>query len=830
MKIKKSGTAEKSKPAKVAGAVSVGGLVSQSLAAVVIVLALVGGAIAFLQGQAEEGAESPGLETAAQILAGRLADVVSQQVGVATGFIQDARLVNQVRSENWSGVRAMEAELRKLLPSVREVHFLPLDADEKDGGSSLPISFAALAQVKAVERSRSASLAEMHQFGSDKRNIAIALPIRESKDDSLSGVAHLSFSPGLVDAAFAGIKAPGGRLEIQQEAGEQPLTLQHLGESAGGEATGSVSVPGTIWRVVYWNSAPPAGPMLIYMGVIGAGALLIILVLQLFSVRLGRALKADEVIIAELLNAGQAGKGRLPNPRLAEHMGIFKMLARAKPGAAVVAQAAQKGTEEAAEDEELEIDSSFVTDSAMVESAPVAGGSLPKSIFLAYDIRGVVGETLTTDVVFELGRAIGSEAYDRGQQTVIVGRDGRDSGETLSDALCRGLMDSGRDVVRIGMVPTPLLYFATNFLGSNCGVMVTGSHNPLGYNGLKIVLGGEALQGDSIQALRTRVESGNLLQGNGMAEEQQLIPDYISRVVEDIQLARTLKVVVDSGNGVAGLVAPKLLRELGCDVVELFSEVDGSFPNHHPDPGRPENMQALASVVREHKADIGIAFDGDGDRLGVVDCNGKIIWPDRLLMLFARDVLARQPGSDVIFDVKSTRHLATEVLAYGGRPIMSRTGHSPIKAKMKETGALLAGEMSGHIFFKERWYGFDDGLYSCARLLEILSTDPRTSDEVFAELPESESTPELHMAISAEEGIKLLAGMVKVKPFPDAKVVTMDGVRVEFRDGWGLARVSNTTPAMVFRFEADTPDALQRIQQMFSERLMALDSSLQLPF
>ncbi|MES9872067.1 MAG: phosphomannomutase/phosphoglucomutase, partial [Candidatus Sedimenticola sp. 6PFRAG7] len=416
------------------------------------------------------------------------------------------------------------------------------------------------------------------------------------------------------------------------------------------------------------------------------------------------------------------------------------------------------------------------------------------------------------------------------QQTVIVGRDGRDSGEELSEALCRGLMDSGRDVVRIGVVPTPLLYFATHFLGSNTGVMITGSHNPVEYNGLKIVVGGEALEGDSIQALGQRIENGNLLQGNGMDQDQELIQDYIARVTEDVQLARPLKVVVDSGNGSAGLVAPDLLRALGCDVIELFSEIDGSFPNHHPDPSKPENLQTLITMVRERKADIGIAFDGDGDRLGVVDSDGKIIWPDRLLMLFARDVLARQPGSDVIFDVKSTRHLATEVLGYGGRPIMWKTGHSPIKAKMKETGALLAGEMSGHIFFRERWYGFDDGVYSCARLLEILSTEPLSSAEVFAELPESVSTPELQMEISREKGAGLLADMADQTPFPDAKLVTMDGVRAEFRDGWGLVRLSNTTPSMVFRFEADSQEVLEKIQGMFRERLLALDPALALPF
>ncbi|OOZ37451.1 hypothetical protein BOW51_02350 [Solemya velesiana gill symbiont] len=801
-----------------------------------VVLVLAAGAIAFLQSQAESSVEEQGLRPAAEMLAGRLADAVVQRTSVASSFIQNERFVSLIRREDQGALRQEGADLRALMPSLVEVHFLPLEADEKDGGSSLLLSFAALAQVKAVEKSGVVSSAEVHQYGSKKQSIAFAVPIRESGDAPLAGVAHLAFSFHVIGRVFDDIDSLDGMLSVLQGSGENSLVLQQTGDTEKESADGSVAVAGTIWRVAYWNMPPASGPTLLFMAVLLVVALLVGMILYFLSAKLSRALKSDEATITGLLNTmGEARAGRLPNPKLAEFQSVFKLLARAKPVSATVA-AASKTAATAKKPPtdvvgyELEIDSSLVTDSAMVETAPVAGGSLPRGIFLTFDIRGVVGDTLTTNVAFELGRAIGSEAYDRGEQEVIVGWDGRDSGPTLSEALCRGLMDSGRDVVRVGMVPTPLLYFATHFLGSNTGVMITGSHNPPEYSGLKIVIGGETLEGESIQALRERVESGNLLQGSGMDQDQEIIRDYIARVTEDVQLARPLKVVVDSGNGVAGVVAPELLRALGCEVVELFSEVDGSFPNHRPDPSQPENLQALVGMVQERNADIGLAFDGDGDRLGVVDSNGKVIWPDRLLMLLAKDVLARQPGSDVIFDVKSTRHLATEVLAYGGRPIMSKTGHSLIKAKMKETGALLAGEMSGHIFFRERWYGFDDALYSCARLLEILSTEPLSSAEVFSELPESVSTPELHLELPREKCMELLVGLAKERPFPDAKLVTMDGVRAEFRDGWGLARASNTTPVMVFRFEGDNPDVLERIQGMFRERMLALDPSLSLPF
>ncbi|MCW8890294.1 MAG: phosphomannomutase/phosphoglucomutase [Sedimenticola sp.] len=457
--------------------------------------------------------------------------------------------------------------------------------------------------------------------------------------------------------------------------------------------------------------------------------------------------------------------------------------------------------------------------------------ALPESIFRAYDIRGVVGQTLNERILFELGRAIGSEAQDQGQQSIIVARDGRHSGAAFSKALSDGLQASGCDVVDIGMVPTPVLYFATHFLGSSSGVMITGSHNPSDYNGLKVVIKGAALSGEGIANLRKRIESGNLKQGQGTLHEQDLLPDYIERIVDDVQLSRPLKLVVDCGNGVAGVVAPALFQALGCDVTPLYCKVDGDFPNHHPDPGKPENLSDLIDAVRDRKADLGVAFDGDGDRLGVVDANGKIIWPDRLLMLLARDVLSRQPGADVIYDVKSSRHLADEVLSYGGRPIMWKTGHSLIKAKMRETGALLAGEMSGHLFIKERWYGFDDGLYSCARLLELLSIEPVSVTEVFAGLPESISTPELNLGFAQEgDNFALMDKLTEQADFADAKLVDIDGLRVEFEDGWGLVRPSNTTPSLVFRFEADNEAALKRIQQQFHDWLIGTDPELKLPF
>ncbi len=453
-------------------------------------------------------------------------------------------------------------------------------------------------------------------------------------------------------------------------------------------------------------------------------------------------------------------------------------------------------------------------------------------IFKAYDIRGVVDRTLTVEAARAIGHAVGSEAVAQGVREIAIGRDGRLSGPKLRDALIEGIRASGTDVVDIGMVATPILYFSTFHLGTASGIVITGSHNPPDYNGLKMVLAGSTLYGETIQRLRTRIVNGELVHAMqpGALRSADVVDAYLARIASGVKLARPMKIAVDCGNGVAGAFAPRLYRALGCEVIGLFCDVDGTFPNHHPDPAHPENLQDLIRCLRETDAEIGLAFDGDGDRLGVVTKDGSIIYPDRQMMLFARGVLAERPGGEVIFDVKCSRHLARQIARYGGRPTMWRTGHSLIKAKLKETGAPLAGEMSGHIFFNDRWYGFDDGMYAGARLLELLSREADPSALLNA-LPDAISTPELHVKTAEGENFSLMDKLKSQAKFEAAReVITIDGVRVEYDDGFGLARPSNTTPVVVLRFEADSEAALKRIQSDFRRALLAVKPDAQLPF
>ncbi len=455
--------------------------------------------------------------------------------------------------------------------------------------------------------------------------------------------------------------------------------------------------------------------------------------------------------------------------------------------------------------------------------------AVPHEIFKAYDIRGIVGRTLTPEIVEQIGRAFGSEAIARGTPSVAIGRDGRLSGPELCAALARGLRAAGVNVVDVGRVTTPMLYFAAYHLGTQSGVMVTGSHNPPDYNGLKMMIAGDAIAGNAIQRLRERVEQDDLASGDGGYATQDVTEAYLQRVVGDVKLARPIDLIVDAGNGIAGAFAPELYRRMGCNVTEMFCEVDGSFPNHHPDPSQPENLADIIAAL-ENSAEIGFAFDGDGDRLGVVTKHGKIIYPDRQLMLFAADVLSRNRGAQIIFDVKCTRNLFPWIRDHGGVPLMWKTGHSLVKAKLKETGAPLAGEMSGHIFFKERWYGFDDGLYAGARLLEILARTPDVSVPLES-LPDSINTPELQIKLEEGENYALIERLQKDARFEGAsEIITIDGLRVEYPDGFGLARSSNTTPVVVLRFEADTTQALARIQGDFRKAILAAAPEAQLPF
>jgi phosphomannomutase / phosphoglucomutase len=455
---------------------------------------------------------------------------------------------------------------------------------------------------------------------------------------------------------------------------------------------------------------------------------------------------------------------------------------------------------------------------------------LPAEIFKAYDIRGIVDKSLTADVVRQVGHALGSLAIEQGQKAIAVGRDGRLSGPELSGALMDGICAAGCDAIDVGCVPTPVTYFAAYELGCHSCVSVTGSHNPPDYNGLKMVIGGTTLALQAIQDLKIRIEAGNFKHGQGERRSADVMAAYVEKIIGDVKLSRPMKIVMDCGNGVAGAIAPELFKQLGCEIVPLFCEVDGNFPNHHPDPSKPENLADLIRALKETDAEIGIAFDGDGDRLGVVTKDGEIIFPDRQLMLFAADVLSRVPGGTVIYDVKCTRLLAPWIKQHGGVPLMWNTGHALVKAKLKETGAPLAGEMSGHTFFKERWYGFDDGLYTGARLLEILS-EAADGNPLLKNLPNSPSTPELNIKMAEGEPFTLIDKLKAEGKFEGAEeIITIDGVRVEYADGFGLARPSNTTPVVVLRFEADNAAALERIQADFRRALAAVWPGIKLPF
>jgi phosphomannomutase/phosphoglucomutase len=463
--------------------------------------------------------------------------------------------------------------------------------------------------------------------------------------------------------------------------------------------------------------------------------------------------------------------------------------------------------------------------------------SIPQEIFKAYDIRGIVGETLTEENVTQIAKAIARIAKLQQQESIIIARDGRLSGPTLSAALKEGLLEEGCQVIDIGMVPTPVLYFATKKLPSSTGVMLTGSHNPANYNGLKIVIDNTTLSGDKIQEIYQNIIEHSIAdtdktfqKENNHYSQYNIIEDYILAITSTLQLSRQLKIVVDAGNGVAGLLAPKLFKSLGCVVIELFCEVDGHFPNHHPDPSVPENLQALMSAVKEHQADVGLAFDGDGDRIGVVTNLGEIIYPDRLLMLFAKDILSRHPGEKIIFDVKCTQHLPKVIEQYKGIPEMTKTGHSLIKKRLQETQAAMAGEMSGHIFFNDGWYGFDDGLYAGARLLHILSRNNLSCSDIFKSFPNSVNTPELKLAVTTAQKEKILTTLPLSFAFEKAKIIAIDGLRVEFDDAWGLIRASNTTPHMTLRFEGKDQPSLKTIQDIFRQELLKIDPTFQLSF
>ncbi|PCH61172.1 MAG: phosphoglucomutase [Gammaproteobacteria bacterium] len=754
---------------------------------------------------------------------------------------------------NSDALHQREAEIAVLFPDAMRVMLLPADIVRTARPADFPeLGFADIDLFDTLSRDITPPL-ESHLFGTDFSHIDFVNRIQSRSNRSLLGFLLVSFKGSFLDEAMKEMAQYGdGYFELQQVISKgKPLVLAKQGDAVLSENSSPLvrDIKGTAWRLQYFAPAPESlgfelNPRNYAMIFLGAALALLILVV-VFARLIASSVRKDLSSIVSLVRDMVAGRilRQVSDIRLRNFTSTYDVIGRID----VDVTPTPVKVNESVDDDEYEqaeihssgfetIDLIFQDNKAMsVENIEVVPKlqktqQVPAGIFKAYDIRGIVGKTLTPELVTDIGRALGSEAFSRGQQTVAVARDGRLSGPELLDALIKGLTESGRDVINLGLVPTPVLYFGTNYLNTTSGVMLTGSHNPPDYNGLKMVLKGETLSGDTIQALRKRIEDGDYQSGIGSVEEIDIVADYIERIVGDVELSRPLKVVVDCGNGAAGDLAPRLLRSLGCEVIELFCEIDGNFPNHHPDPSQPENLSDVIEAVMTHDADLGLAFDGDGDRLGVIDSRGNVIWPDRQMVLYAKDVISRNPGAEIIYDVKCSRHLGPAIKSFGGKPVMWKTGHSLIKARMKETGALLAGEMSGHIFFKERWYGFDDALYTAARLLEIVAADLRSSYELFAEIPNAVSTPELKLDMDDAIHASFMQRLIAAADFPDANIITIDGLRVEFEDGWGLVRASNTTPCLVIRFEADNPSALKRVQGEFRQLMLGLDSALILPF
>ena len=785
---------------------------------------------------------------------------------------QDETIVTLFAEADSVALESEGEKKRSLFESALKLRLLLPGKYQTDREAMPPMSFASVDLLRRAEKSATSMAAEVHGMGVDGAHVALVSRVTDV-DDKLVGLLHLSMPLSLIESVTSKFNVPGTYIEIQQGKGAKALTLAMAGDAKlrNGDPT-VAGIIGTKWYVASWSKSSAASVAEVVESVGGdSGMGLIVIVLLALVAGAGGFVfyrrKQSAAGSKEKPEKGVVYQGAVKAIMEGEHPGLDKLIPGLPqsgeitvPGAlsegligddvtyvAKPADMQQENSEqesggngegvsseaveqESADRENPETTPAEATDSSNVEVPEQV--EISPDIFRAYDIRGVVGKTLSATIVREIGRAIGSEANERGQQGIVVARDGRISSPELGGALIEGLRASGRDVIDIGVVPTPVLYFATHHLETNSGVMLTGSHNGPEYNGLKIVIDGETLSGEAITAIRNRITNKEMSEGQGCLQAVDVSADYLRRITDDIPVALggAFRIIVDCGNGVAGQLAPQLYRALGHDVVELYCDIDGKFPNHHPDPSQPENLQSLIEIVKKEGADLGFAFDGDGDRLGIVDGEGNIIWPDRLMMLFARDVLSRNQGASIIFDVKCSRHLKAVINESGGKPLMWKTGHSLIKSKMKEIDAPLAGEFSGHIFFKERWYGFDDALYAGARVLEILTKSKSSPTETFAELPDDISTPELRIPLAEKHHAKVMEIMKKKMTFEDAEVTDMDGLRVDFSDGWGLVRPSNTSPFLVARFEAESDEAMERIQKGFRDLLHSVSADLKLPF
>jgi len=773
-------------------------------------------------------------------------NVLDQHNSLMNQIASSPIVIAQIIEGDDARLREAEQFIASQIPKALSVYVFPIKQAVANNESNPPLSFAGLDMITRAEQGQNLSI-EAHQYN----GTAYLQSVKAVRNDTgrLIGTVSIAQSLDYLSAQLGGIDGTKGNLLIQQQFDGAPVqTLVTYGAKNNNKLI-DLSLNHPNWKLTFqpadelaYANILSTNLLWIYFSVL---AVICVLPIFLAAQRLQVSLRQDANTFARLIQSVFTGQ---KTTNFDFEFAIFNTLAKtinrmrmgrqggksndpSQQGSILDIGLAKPVNADEVENFDIPMMDSDDDLLGMRQNAKASPQvNVNQDIFRAYDIRGVYGQTLNSDTAQQIGLAIGSEAYDRGEQTIIVGRDGRLSSPELTQALIRGLAASGRDVIDIGVVPTPVCYFACEHLRTSSCVMVTGSHNPGNYNGFKVVIGGNTLADDEIRGLYHRIENQNFLSGTGNTSVQDVSGAYLKRICDDVKSQRPLKVVIDCGNGVAGNIAPQLVKGIGCHVLPLFCEVDGNFPNHHPDPADPKNLQDLTRTVVETRADLGLAFDGDGDRLGIVTSSGKVVFADRLLMLLAKQVLQSNQGATILFDVKSSRRLKNIILGFGGKPVMWKTGHSFMKRKMKETGAALAGEMSGHVFYKDRWYGFDDALYTAARLIEILAGQNETLDTLLNELPQDLATPELSIATTDERKFRVIEALQRNGQFAGGQITDIDGVRVDFQDGWGLVRASNTTAKLVCRFEADNEASLRKIQNLFKQQLLGVDSQLQIPF
>ena len=712
--------------------------------------------------------------------------------------------------------------LKRAFPNALNIRFIPADKNAREATLKANLLFTELDMINRalIEDSVLPEAIKLNKVWA----LNLITPLADPKNDSVAvGVIMMSIPLKNLSTTLAAMNAGTGRASVLQTfSGSQPVEILSVGSSDLDHPGQTAEIEGSYWSVRFTPSSQLANeasrnPIFLFIGI----AILLLLCAgggwYLAQNVVNRTLQKEKKS-SQTSTAIAGNEGSHVASAMYQNQNILDVNVQDEDKDILGLKAAAERGNTQAQNTDVAHSATKVSD-------------IDDRVFRSYDIRGVVGEQISFELSEKIGKAIGSEALDHGEKWIIVARDARTHSPQLCEQLINGIRSTGCGVVNIGVVPTPLMHFATHELdASNSGVMVTASHNNAEYNGFKIVINGNTLADDSIQQLRSRIVRGDYHRGQGEEKPHNIVPDYIDKIFSDVALAGEITIVVDAANAVAGTVAPLLLEELGCEVIPLHCEIDGTFPNHNPDPTQLENLQDLIEKVKETEADLGVAYDGDGDRLVVVTPQGNIIWPDRLLMLFAKDIVTRNPGADVIFDVKCTRQLNSLISSYGGRPIMWKTGHAHMKAKMLETGALLGGELSGHIFIKDRWYGFDDAIYATARLLEIITLRDQDLDAIFEDLPELPNTPEILVPIADDEKFDFIKHLVAQGNFENGKITTIDGLRIDFATSWGLVRASNTGAALTLRFEGESDEALAEVQALFKREISKINSSLELPF